>query len=163
MIISHSGRIFVFNFKAVMATVFKLNKYKNNWKLNYKVGIAVMKGTKTRVVLMVTKTNARRHPYIYFLIIIVYNLIKSMYGCMSSYHHFFFVLSELQPRATEMMKQPQSARVFGDGSERKVTNSLSIGHGYQDSQARSLCHWVATLTVVLTLGSIYLNLKQCTM
>ena len=56
MIISHSGRIFIFNFKAVIATVFKLNKYKNNWKLNYKVGIAVMKGTKARVVLMVTKT-----------------------------------------------------------------------------------------------------------
>ena len=40
------------------------NKYK---KLNYKykVGIAVIKSTKTRVVVMVT--NATRHPYIDFM------------------------------------------------------------------------------------------------
>ena len=31
--------------------------------LNYKVGMAVIKGSETRVVVMVT--NTRRHPYIY--------------------------------------------------------------------------------------------------
>ena len=35
--------------------------------INYKVGMAVIKSTKTRVVVMVT--NTKRHPYIYFLIV----------------------------------------------------------------------------------------------
>ena len=36
-------------------------------KIDYKVGIAVIKSTKIRVVVMVT--NASRHPYIDFVII----------------------------------------------------------------------------------------------
>ena len=32
--------------------------------VNYKVGMAVIKSTKTRVVVMVT--NIKRHPYMYF-------------------------------------------------------------------------------------------------
>ena len=42
--------------------------YKKKKKLNYKVGMAVIKsGTKIRVVVVVT--NTKRHPYIYFLIV----------------------------------------------------------------------------------------------
>ena len=51
--------------------------------------------------------------------------------------------SELQPRclvmqATEALKRPQSARVFGDGSEQKVANSFSMG--------------MVTKTVILAMG-----------
>ena len=40
--------------------------------------------------------------------------------------------SELQPgclviQATEALKRPQSTGVFGDGSERKLANSFSMG------------------------------------
>ena len=56
--------------------------------MNYKVGMAVIKSTKTRVVVMVT--NARRHPYIDFMKSSSddYKVDVGMSLCISYHHHY---------------------------------------------------------------------------